>query len=187
MLWSHALQIGAAGPHKIVLNLPRTPDVEGLFKWVGPLAVTKYVVIGRKKGKKFNALSDLNKHKVGTLRDSLSEKALLESGINKKALTSSVSHIIPLKKLDTKMIDFFAHGDASAAYLMKAMGLKTAKYKILHTYSEVPLYFAFSKDTSDKLIKKLNDNLAKMKKPGKNGLSRVDRIVSKYLPKGVLN
>lgn len=186
MLWSHALQIGAAGPRKIVLNVPRTPNVDGLFKWVGPLAVTKYVIIGRKDGKKFKTLNDLNKFKVGTLRNSLSEKALLASGVQKSALASSVSHVIPLKKLDTKKIDFFAHGNTSTAYLMKSLGMKSNKYEILHTYMEVPLYYAFSKDTSDKLIKKLNDNLAKLKKPGRDGKSRLDKIVAKYLPSGIL-
>jgi len=187
MLWAHALQIGAAGPQKIVLNLPRTPNIDDKFKWVGPLAVIKYVVIGRKGSKKVSSLADLNKSKVGTLRDSLPEKALIDSGIPKSSLASSVSHVIPLKKLNAKMVDYFAHGNASTAYLMKLMGMKRNKFEVIYTYSEVPLYFAFSKDTSDAFIQTLNNNLIKLKKPGTDGKSRFDKIVAKYLPPGMVN
>lgn len=187
MLWRHALQIGAAGPQKIVLNLPRTPDIDDKFKWVGPLTVSKYVVIGHKGGKKLNNLKELEKHKVGTLRGSMPEKALLKSGVPKSVLSSSISHIIPLKKLDTKMVDYFAHGNASTTYLMGKLGIPWNKYEVMHTFEEVPLYYAFSKDTSDEFIKKLNDNLKKLKEPGADGKSRFDKIVAKYLPPGMMN
>lgn len=186
MLWSHAFKITEAGPHKIMLNVPRTPNIESLFKWVGPIHVSKYVVIGRKNGKNINTLADLNNYKVGTIRDSLPEKALLASGVKKSALASSVTHVIPLKKLDNRMIDYFAHADTSTLYLMKAMGMKASKFEILHTYLEVPLYYAFSKDTDDEFIKKLNINLANLKTPGSDGKSRFDKIAAKYLPNNVL-
>lgn len=186
MLWTHALKLTTAGPHRIMLNVPKTASLSPIFKWVGPIDSNKFVVIGRKGGKTINSLADLKGHKVATIKNSRPEKALFDSGIRKPAVSSAVTHIIPLKKLDRKMIDFFAYGDVSTTYLMKSMGLKMNKFKVLHTYGEVPLYYAFSKDTPDTFIKTLNENLQKLKKPGKDGRSRYDKIVAKYLPQGVI-
>ena len=187
MLWSHAFKQTTKGPHRIMLNVPKTSQLSPLFKWVGPLHVTKYVIIGRKDGKQITSTADLSGYKVGTIRNSLPEKALIASGVQKKDIASSVTHVIPLKKLDNKMVDYFVHTDTSATYLMKKMGMKMNKYAVLHTYLEVPLYYAFSKDTKDTFINLLNENLVKMKKPGTDGKSRFDKIVSKYLPNGVMN
>lgn len=187
MLWNHAFRMTAAGPRRIMLNVPRTQELDPLFKWVGPIHVSRYVVIGRKDGKQITSLSELSGQKVATVRNSLPEKALLAAGVQKGAIASSVTHVIPLKKLDTRMVDYFVHANSSATYLMKAMGMKTEKFKVMHTYLEVPLYYAFSKDADDGFIKTLNENLRKMKQPGPDGKSRFDKIVAKYLPDGLLN
>ncbi|QJB58090.1 transporter substrate-binding domain-containing protein [Pseudodesulfovibrio sp. zrk46] len=186
MLWRHALQIGAAGPQKIVLNLERTPDNEHNFKWVGPIATREYVVVARKGSPHLNSLNDLGKNKVGTLRDSLPEKELLAQGIPRTAMSSSFSHIVPLKKLKSKMVSYFAHGTASTAYLMKSAGLKWKDYEVVLTFNEVPIYFGFSKDTPDAFINKMNTNLAKLKRPGAGGRSGYEKIVAKYLPPEVV-
>ncbi len=77
MLWKYALKITKKGPRTIMLNVPRTAEFDPLFKWVGPVLVEKYVVIGHKKGDKAFSLSDLDGSKVGTIRGSAPEKALI--------------------------------------------------------------------------------------------------------------
>ena len=186
MLWSHAFQLTERGPKRIMLNLPRTPKLEPLFKWVGPIHTANYVVIGRQTAKPVNSLSDLHKRKTATIRDTLPEKTLLEAGVPKSSLKPSLTHVIPLKKLKAKMVDYFVHSDASATYMLDKMSMKHSDYKILHTFLQVPLYYGFSKDTSDAFIERLNQNLVKIKAPGKDGMSRFDHIVKKYLPKGMV-
>lgn len=186
MLWEHGLKLAAEGSHKIMLNVPKTEQLEPLYKWVGPIGVSRYVIIGRKGDKRIVSIEDLNKYKVATIRNSMSERALLASGINKNVLKSSVTHVIPLKQLSMKMVDYFVHTEIATAYLMKKMRMQTDDYSVVLTFMEVPLYYAFSKDTKDSFIDKLNKNLTILKKPGKNGRSRFDKIVDKYLPQGTL-
>ncbi len=186
MLWNHGLKIAAKGPHKIMLNVPKTDQLSPLYKWVGPIDVNKFVVIGRKNGNKIGTISDLNHHKISTIRNSLPERALLDLGVQKSVLKQSVTHVIPLKQLKMKMVDYFVHTDSAAAYMMKKMGMRLNEFAVQYTFMEVPIYFAFSKDTPDKFIAKLNDSLVKLKKPGKDGKSRFDKIVAKYLPHGAM-
>lgn len=186
MLWEHGLRMTAAGPRKVMLNVPRTEQLDPMFKWVGPIGVERYVIIGRKNGKRIKTLADLNGHTVASIRNSPSERAILASGVKKSTIKSSLTHVIPLKQLSMRMVDFFVHTNSAAAYLMGAMHMKTDDYSVILTFLEVPIYYAFSKDTKDGFIAKLNENLRKLKKPGKNGVSRFDKIVGKYLPQGAL-
>lgn len=186
MLWNHGLQITAKGPNKIMLNVPKTDQTTDMFKWVGPIDVSRFAVISRKDGKKITSIEELNGRKISTIRNSMAERALLASGVEKKRLKQSVTHVIPLKQLKMKMVDYFVHTDSAATYLMNSMDMKLDKYTVQLIFLEVPIYYAFSKDTRDSFINRLNENLVKLKKPGKDGLSRYDKIVAKYLPQGVL-
>lgn len=187
MLWSYAFKKTKAGPNRIMLNVPKCAEHEKMFKWVGPIHSSKYVLIG-KKGSTFSISSTANfdGFKVATVRRSATEKILLKDGVSKSTIVSSSTHITALRMLKTGQVDFFAYGDYSAAYLMKGMGMNPHDFKVYYTIKEVPLYYAFSLDTDDDVIRKLNDNLRKMKKVGADGKSRFDKIVSKYLPNGAI-
>lgn len=185
MMWNHGIRQTIAGPNKVLLNVPKTPALSPFFKWVGPVYVNRYVIIGRNDCKVVSSMDELNQYKVSTVRDSLPEKALIDCGIKESTITSSVTHVIPLKNLDSRKVDYFAYADTSARYIMQSMGKDLDDYTFGHTYQEVPLYFAFSRDTSDDFIQTLNENLARMKQPGSDGMSRFDKIVAKYMPLGL--
>lgn len=186
MLWSHAFKLATIGPKRILLNMPKTEQTAELFKWVGPIHASRYVVIGRNDAPTVNSLEELSKHRIATIRDSLPEKTLLQAGVPKHSLKPSLTHVIPLKKLKQRMVDYFVHTHFSATYMLEKMGMRLNKYKVHHAFMEVDLYYAFSKDTPDTFIEKLNTTLAKLKEPGKDGRSRFDRIVAKYLPHGTI-
>lgn len=187
MLWDHALKLARTGPKRIMLNMPKTAKTDPLFKWVGPYHVTRYVIVGYVGSPKIRTLDDLKGRKTATIRDSQPEKALLEAGVSKRSLSPSLTHVIPLKKLKRRMIDYFAHTDISATYMLRKMGMSLGDYTVIHTFREVELYYAFSRDTPDSFIAKLNATLTKLKKRSKNGKSQFDMIMGKYLPYGILD
>lgn len=184
MLWQHAFKMTQKGPRSIMLNVPKTTSNSKLFKWVGPIHTTKYVLIGSKGVSPVAIPAGLNGKKTATVRGSAPEKALISAGVPQNALAQSTSHVVPLRQLASKKVDYFASMEASAAYLMTGLGMKPNQYGIAQTIKEVPMYYAFSKDTEDGLIAKLNENLKKMKEPGPDGKSRYEKIVAKYLPNG---
>ncbi len=188
MLWRHAFKKTKAGPKHVMLNVPKTNQHAGLFKWVGPIHTSKYVLIGRKEYRPPVTIpAGLDTLKTATIRGSAPEKALLKTGVAKMAIISSSTHIMSLRQLKNKQVDFFAYGNYCAACLMEKMGMNPHEFKVFYTFEEVPLYYAFSLDTDDQLIMKLNENLRKMKIPGQDGKSRFDKIVAKYLPDGAIN
>lgn len=185
--YGHAIQTTRKGPKCVMLNAIKNKANATQFKWVGPMTVSRYVLIGKKEAEKDVAIpADMHDKTIATIFNSPSELALMVAGVSSDHLKRSSSHVPPLRELACGKVDYFATVAAKAAYLMKSMSMDPAQYAIVATYKEVPLYFAFSKDTSDKLIAKLNNALNEIKKNGPDGRSHYDKIVKKYLPSGML-
>lgn len=172
---------------RVILNVPRTPEVEDKFKWVGPIYFPRYVVIG-KKGNEFTIATteDVADYRVGIVRGSAAGKTLMKEGVSPKKLKASTTYVQPLLQLKNKQLDLIAHSDMETTYLMQKMRMNKDKYKVVYAYKKVPLYFAFSKDTDDARIKLFNNALASYKVSMSHGDSAFAKNVRKYLPKGVI-
>ena len=182
MPWAYAYECAARMPQRIILNAQRTPRTEQLYKWVGPIITSRVVLIGKKKDKLFIlSKDDLKKYRIATVRWSRPEKSLLAGGMNRTTLFRSPAHVQALRKLDKGEVDLFASTELSAPYLMEGLGMNRHDYTICYTFDEQPLYFAFSKDTDDALIKKLNKALKDYKATGKGGLSSFDRMLTRWM------
>jgi len=180
--WAYAYECTASTPQRIILNALRTPKTEQLYKWVGPIDTSKVVLIGRKQDKLLiNIKSDLEKYRIATVRWSRPEKALLAGGMNANKLYRSPAHVQALRKLDNGEVDLFAFTQKGVPYLMDGLGMAQNDYTICFTFDEQPLYFAFSKDTDDALINKLNRELKNLKATGTGGLSQYDKLLTQWM------
>nr|WP_287410486.1 transporter substrate-binding domain-containing protein [Pseudodesulfovibrio sp.] len=180
--WAYAYECTARTPQRIILNAVRTPKTEQLYKWVGPIATSKVVLIGRKKDKfLINTKSDLKGLRIATVRWSRPEKALLAGGINANKLHRSPAHVQALRKLSNGEVDLFAFTEKGAPYLMDGLGMMQDDYTICYTFDEQPLYFAFSKDTDDSLISQLNKELKTLKATGASGQSQFDILLAEEI------
>lgn len=174
-------------PKRIVLNVPRTPEVEEKFKWVGPIYFPKYVLVGKKGNKvTISVADDILKYKIGAIRGSDAIEALQEDSRSSK-IKSSSSYVQPLLQLKKGEVDMVAHTDAGTAYFMHKMRMNRKKYEVEFVYRKVPLYFAFSKDTDDATIKLYNDALASYKIAMAHGDSAFAKDMRKHLPRGVID
>lgn len=187
MPWKKAYGRTKALPNHIMLNVPRTPEVENDFKWVGPVYFPKYVLIG-KKDREFDisSVADASKYKIGTVRGSEMTKELLKQGIDPSALKEASAQVQPLLQLKSGQVDLLASTDMAATHLMQKMGVNIKDYKVVYAYKKIALYFAFSKKTDNATIKLMNNALASYKTPMSEWSSVFDKNVRKYLPKGVV-
>lgn len=183
----YGLRTTQKGPKCIMLNCVKTKTNSPGFKWVGPMTTSKYVLIGKIDAEQDISIpKDLLSRKTATIFNSPPERALMTTGVPSNILKRSSSHVLPLRQLADKKIDYFATRAATATYQMKSLSMEPKDYKIIKVYKEVPLYFAFSKDTDDALIKKLNEALKALRKPGANGQSCYDMAVKEYLSDGII-
>jgi polar amino acid transport system substrate-binding protein len=177
MPWAYAYESAARQSQRILLNAERTVRTEHLYKWVGPVTTARMVLIGRKRDKLFIPTREqLKDYRIATVRWSRPEKTLLAGGMEEERLLRSPSHVQALRRLDSGEVDLFASTELGAATQLSGMGLRPEDFTVYFTFDEEPLYFAFSRDTDDSLIHRLNRALQEIKATGPQGLSRFDRM-----------
>lgn len=174
---AYACESAARQPRRILLNARRTPRTEHLYKWVGPVVTARIVLIGRRGDKlPIPAREDLNGYRIATVRWSRSEKALLAGGVEEEGLLRSPSHVQALRRLDSGEADLFACTELGAQRQLSGLGLRAEDFAVRFVLDEEPLYFAFSRDTDDGLIQRLNRALHTIKAAGPQDQSRFDRV-----------
>ena len=151
--WAYAYECAARTPKRIVINAWRNNINEPLYKWVGPVTNSRIVLFGRKKDElSIPRKSDLKKYRIATVRWSRPEKVLLDDGFSCSDLLRTATHVNSLRMLGRGEVDLFATDERNAPALFKGLGMDPADYVICYVFKEEPLYFAFSRDTDDRLI-----------------------------------
>ncbi len=180
--WARAYQMVQEIPGTILFSMARTAERENLFKWVGPILHSTSTLIARKDRKiRIENIADLARFKVGTVRESEPDQYLLRQGVPEQNLDRITSGYSNMKKLQAGRIDILAFDALSTRFFMEQKGLDSDRYEVVLTLTSRPLYYAFNKETDDKLIAVLNTTLQEMKKQDAEGHSLVSQIVKSYL------
>jgi polar amino acid transport system substrate-binding protein len=172
----------------VLFSIVRTPEREPLYKWVGPFTKASFVVFApMAKNITITTPDDLNRYRIGAVKDSIENTLLISQGVN-------ASHLVPgrnpedlLQMLEGGKIDLWATGDLAGRHQM----LKTAKdpnaYEIVYTLSENDFYFIFSRNVPDTLTRAFQDSLDIVRdQKDEQGISEYERIIYQYLGVGCI-
>lgn len=168
--WAKSYTIAQKVKNAMVFVTTRTEARENLFKWVGPIAKTSIGIIALKENKtQIKELKDLNKYKIGAVLKDVGEMYLLDAGVDK----SNIQYVkgedainISFNKMRKKRIDMFIYETNVAFMNAKNEGFDINKYEVIYSFDEDYLYFAFNKNTDDKIITKWQNALDTIKKNG---------------------
>jgi len=177
--WAKSYIVAQRIDNAMVFSTTRTESREPLFKWVGPIATATVGVIALKSKKiKINKISDFEKYKVGAVLKDIGETLLLDAGVDKKI----IQHVdgenainISFNKMQKGRIDMFAYNTNVAFTNAKMEGFNIDEYEIVYTLKVGYQYFAFNKNTDDKVIQEWQNALDAIKKDG-----TYEKIHSKY-------
>ena len=149
----------------ILYSVARTGERENLFKWVGPINKLTVGLVGKKSLKAKNLTpACLANYTIGVMHDTAAESMLLNLGIKITDLERFSNPQSQLKKLNDGRIDMVAFGVEGLYFMIKDAGLNPLDYETVYVLKEADLYFAFHKDTDDKIIEQLNQILKTIKK-----------------------
>lgn len=180
--WARAYREIQKETNTIVFSMARTKEREALFKWVGPISSFSLGLIAPKKKKiVINSSNDLKKYRIGSQPDSAPEQLLIKEGIDTKSLERLTRADLNLKKLESGRIDMFAFSVPAAKHMMKQAGMNPNDYETVYVLKNVELYYAFHKNSENKLVMHLNTLLDSMKHPDSNGIIYVDVIEKSYI------
>ena len=139
-----------------------TPEREPLFKWVGPLAETGWVLLAPSDSSlRLTSLEQARSYRVGAYKNDAVSQHLESNGFQ---LDNSLRDQENVDKLLKGQIDLWATTDPVGPYLAKQQGV--SGLTTVMRFNEGQLYLALNKGTPDEVVRRLQGALNEMKKDG---------------------
>jgi ABC-type amino acid transport substrate-binding protein len=151
-----------SGANPGLFGMTYTKVREDKFKWVGPLATKRDILVAQKgSGIKVKDLEDAKKVKrIGTLRDDTRGRLLERHGFNNLEPVSDEQ--LNAKKLALGRIDLWAYKIPGLRTVCDLAGVDYTQFEEVYHLREIDLMIAFSKKTSDPIVQKWRDAFNEM-------------------------
>ena len=170
--WDRIYNLTLENANYGIFSTTRTPERESLFKWVGPLATSSWVVMAPQNSSiTLGDVKALSKYRVGAYKNDAVSLFLEGQGLMPINALRDQENVA---KLQSGQLDLWATTDPVGRYLAKQAGVSTLK--IVLRLREATLYLALNKDTPDEVVNRLQQALDAMRQEGV-----VDRISKHYL------
>jgi len=183
--WSRAYKIVQEQEKSVLFNMTRRPEREKLFKWAGPVAVSKNVILAKKSRQiRIDSVDDLKQYQICVVSEAAGELILREAGLKDKKFFKAhgeKASVICARKLNSDRVDLWSYDEITAKWIIKSLGLKPQDYAVAYSFAGTKdMYFAFHISTPDALINRFQNAIDELKnKPSPNN-SDYKKILDKY-------
>ncbi|NIU56605.1 MAG: transporter substrate-binding domain-containing protein, partial [Phycisphaerae bacterium] len=152
--WARAYKMALEDENVILFGMTYTKVRHDKFKWVGPLATKRDILVAKKgSGIKIKDLEDAKKVKrIGTLRDDTRGRLLQSHGFTNLEPVSDEQ--LNAKKLALGRIDLWAYKIPGLRTVCDLAGVDHTAFEEVYHLREIDLMIAFSKKTSDSIVQK---------------------------------
>jgi len=152
--WARAYRLALEEANVVLFGMTYTKDRHDKFKWVGPLAKKRDILVAKKESSiKIKTLEDAKKvQRIGTLRDDTREMLLKQHGFTN--LYSVSDEQKNAKKLVLGRIDLWAYKIPGVKKVCELAGVDSNELEEVFHLREINLMIAFSKKTPDIIVKK---------------------------------
>ncbi len=164
--WARAYKMALEDKNVILFGMTYTKVREDKFKWVGPLATKRDILVAKKgSGIRIGSLEDAKKaRRIGTLRDDTRERLLKRHGFTNLEPVSDEQ--LNAKKLALGRIDLWAYKIPGLRTVCDLAGVDYTEFEEVHHLREIELMIAFSKKTSDSIVRKWTNTFNRMMADG---------------------
>jgi len=173
--WARAYKMALEKENVVLFGMTHTKDREDKFKWIGPLATKRDILVAKKdSGIVINSLEDAKKVKrIGTLRDDTRERLLKSHGFTN--LESVSDEQKNAKKLAAGRIDLWTYKKPGLKTVCELAGVDYNEFEEVFHLRKIDLSIAFSKKTSDSIVEKWRNAFNEMLNDG-----TIQRIRNKW-------
>ena len=150
--WARAYKMALEEENVILFGMTYTQDRSDLFKWVGPLATKRDILLARKDASSsITNLEDAKKvERIGTLRDDVRGKLLEKMGFTNLEPVSDEQK--NAQKLALGRIDLWAYKKPGFRTVCKLAEVDPDQFVEVAHLKKSELKIAFSKKTSDSIV-----------------------------------
>ncbi|MCI0917745.1 ABC transporter substrate-binding protein [Pseudomonas stutzeri] len=159
-------------PDQGLFSTTYTPEREPLFKWVGPLASTGWVLLAPPGSSlRLSSLEQAQPYRIGAYKNDAVSQHLESKGLEP---INSLRDQENVGKLLKGRIDLWATTDPVGPYLAKQEGVSGLTTVL--RFNDAQLFLALNKQTPDEVVARLQKALNEMKGDG-----AIDAIMRRYL------
>lgn len=170
--WDRLYRLTLDKPNYGLFSTTFTAERQPLFKWVGPLAKTGWVLLAAPGNDiRVSSLKEAAQYRIGAYKNDAVSQHLESQGLEPINALRDQENV---KKLVRGQIDLWATTDPVGRYLAKqeeVSGLSTVL-----RFNEAELYLALNKDTPDEVVQRLQKALDELRSEG-----YIDDITASYL------
>jgi len=150
--WARAYKMALEEKNVVLFGTTHTKVRDSLFKWVGPLATKRDILVARKgAGIKINSLEDAKKvGRIGTLRDDTRERLLKSQGFTNLEPVSDEQ--LNAKKLVLGRIDLWAYKKPGLRTVCDLAGVNHNELEEVYHLRKINVSIAISKQTADSIV-----------------------------------
>ena len=152
--WARAYKRALEEENVVLFGTTHTKVRDSIFKWVGPLATKRDILVAKKgSGIQINRLEDAKSVRcIGTLRDDTRERLLKSQGFTN--LESVSDEQLNAQKLVLGRIDLWAYKKPGLITVCELAGVDPNELEEVYHLREINVSIAFSKKTSDSIVGK---------------------------------
>lgn len=170
--WKRAYTAALERRDTCVFSTTRLPERETLFKWIGPLDIGEWVLLGRADRQyDLHTLEDARKLRIGTYNGDAREAFLRERGFK---VDSAQNDLINPEKLLLGRIDVWAASMRRGSVMLEQHGW-TGRIVPVLSIKQVAVYLACNRSVPDALVVRMNAAVEAMNRDG-----TMRRIEKKY-------
>lgn len=152
--WARAYKMALEDENVVLFGTTYTKVRHDKFKWIGPLATKRDILVAKKgSGITISSLDDAKKVKrIGTLRDDTRERLLKRHGFTNLEPVSDEQK--NAKKLVLGRIDLWTYKIPGLKTVCELAGVDYNEIEEVYHLRKIDLMIAFSKKTSDSIVQK---------------------------------
>ena len=153
--WARGYKNVLDTPNTMLFTMSRSAKREKLFKWVGPIFVSRHILVSRKEtNMKLNSIQDAFGYRIATIRGDISEQSLLDVSFPEQNMAKLTQLNQAFSMLNKSRVDLVMVSLLGFTHLVKERNLSPSDYDIALTVNELGNYFAFNLETPDEIIEK---------------------------------
>ena len=152
--WARAYKMAMENENVVLFSTTHTKDRDDKFKWIGPLATKRDILVARKaSGIKINTLDDAKSvGRIGTLREDTRERLLKSYGFTNLEPVSDEQ--LNAQKLVLGRIDLWAYKIPGLRTVCELAGVDHNELEEVYHLRKIDVSIAFSQKTSDSIVEK---------------------------------
>jgi len=164
----------ARGYHKVI-NIPGTALFSTTYalnrlkkmKFIGPIAPHIIAVIAPKSSQLLiSSPLQLNRLKIGVVRDDIGEQLLIKQGLKAESLDRLNSGLSMVKKLASGRIDAVGYSHATTLLLFRTANINPDDFEIIHILKHSAMGYTFHNSTDVKVLETISKVLDELSMDG---------------------